>query len=206
MKQILKNPSEPVSLTKYRSKSSIYNDYQPKDDLREQLVQEQGHICCYCMSRIAKEKMIIEHFKPRDKYPNLQLDYQNILGSCLGEKGKPKHLHHCDLKKDNKEITLNPASLAVNCEELIQYSDNGKISSSMAKIDTELNDILNLNSQSLVDKRKGILTALENTLKNNSISLEQMLNNLKTKSDESKYQPYCQVGISYIQKKISKYK
>jgi len=205
MKQILKNSSEPASLIKYRSKNTNYLDldYQTKNELKEQLLQEQGHICCYCMSSIAQEKMIVEHFKCRDKYPKLQLDYQNMLGSCLGTKGKPKYLQHCDLKKENYEITLNPANLKINCEDFIHYDAAGKIYSNDKKIDTELNDILNLNSQTLVDARKSILNVLKSTLKNNSISLEQMLNALKIKSAQGKYQPYCQISIVYIQNQIN---
>jgi hypothetical protein len=52
MKWIEKNlKNEPKSLRLHRQKSvSNYDNYAEKDDLRRALLEEQGYLCCYCMS------------------------------------------------------------------------------------------------------------------------------------------------------------
>ncbi|MFN4795406.1 MAG: TIGR02646 family protein, partial [Pseudanabaena sp.] len=75
MKKIIKQ-SEPRSLVEHRSKqranqNADYENYPKKDDLRKSLLEEQGYICCYCMSRITSEQMKIEHWKPQTKYTSL---------------------------------------------------------------------------------------------------------------------------------------
>ena len=62
MKWIEKNiQNEPKSLRLHRQKSfSDYSNYAEKDDLRKALLEEQGYICCYCLSRVqapTQEKM-----------------------------------------------------------------------------------------------------------------------------------------------------
>lgn len=35
--------------------------------LKEELLKEQGYLCCYCMARIQPETSHIEHFWPKEK-------------------------------------------------------------------------------------------------------------------------------------------
>jgi uncharacterized protein (TIGR02646 family) len=94
MKRIVKG-KEPKSLLEHRLKSfADYDNYPEKDKLRESLLTEQGYICCYCMQRIDDSNMKIEHWKSQDDYPELQLDYNNLLGACKGGQGSPKHSQH----------------------------------------------------------------------------------------------------------------
>ena len=76
---------EPASLTAYKKQAHAYYDGCNKDDIRENLLREQGYLCAYCMRRIEKEKMKIEHWDPEDNLTELErLDYSNMLGVCLG--------------------------------------------------------------------------------------------------------------------------
>jgi len=61
------------------------------------LMEEQGHICCYCERRLEVGDCHIEHFKPqKGKYgfPEMQLIYDNLLCSCQQEleRGEPRSL------------------------------------------------------------------------------------------------------------------
>lgn len=47
---------EPASLTAYKKQAHAYYDGCNKDDIRENLLREQGYLCAYCMRRIEKEK------------------------------------------------------------------------------------------------------------------------------------------------------
>jgi uncharacterized protein (TIGR02646 family) len=90
MRTIVKG-REPASLVEYRSgRGATYENYWDKDTLRTQLVDEQGGLCCYCLSRIRAEhgKMKIEHWHSQDKYSAEQLTYSNMLGACMGNEGK----------------------------------------------------------------------------------------------------------------------
>ncbi len=141
MKYIRKG-TEPNSLTRHRNREySGFDNYREKDELRKTLLNEQKEICCYCMQRIKKDKMKIEHWKPQTGYPDLQLNYKNLLGACLGNEGKPKHLQHCDTKKGDELITINPTRH--NCEILVKFSKSGEIYSDDDNINKDLNETLN---------------------------------------------------------------
>lgn len=212
MKQINKG-KEPVSLLAHRKTNHAdYDNYKEKDDLRDSLVNEQGYICCYCMQRISPniEKMKIEHHKPQNKYPKLQLDYQNLLGSCKGNDGGPKYLlRHCDTSKGEQEMTLNPTDKLTNCERLIKYRKNGRIYSDDPVINHELNNILNLNTQTLVNCREAIRVQIIKELTNlKGKKSAWSSSDIKTKIQEyeskikGKYRPYCQVVIYFLKKRM----
>ncbi|MCK4441552.1 MAG: hypothetical protein KAU90_06075, partial [Sulfurovaceae bacterium] len=92
--------NEPKTLKKFRLRADIkskiksktsglfdqYIDEYKADELREVLGEEQGYICCYCMSSIVTGKTKIEHFKPRDGNEELEIDYKNLYLACDGEK------------------------------------------------------------------------------------------------------------------------
>lgn len=212
MKRIVKI-KEPQSLLQHRLKKfSDYDNYQEKDELRACLLNEQGYICCYCMQRISAEKMKIEHWQSQDKYSSLQLDYNNLLGACEGGQGSLSHLQHCDTKKGNMEISINPLDNHRNCEDVIKYLATGEIYSEDKSIDRELNEILNLNVDTLVENRKQVLEIAIKQLKSEyskgdwtAAILNKKIQQWSSKKKDGKYQPYCQIVIYYLKKKLSKY-
>lgn len=213
MKRIIKN-KEPKSLLEHRQQPfSDYDNYAHKDELRASLLSEQGNICCYCMQRIRDDKMKIEHWRSQDEYPELQLNYQNLLGACEGNQGSPKHLQHCDTKKGNIEITINPTDNHKKCEEIIKYHPSGEIYSDDETINNDLNKTLNLNMQTLVNNRKIVLDEIIRLLTSERPTgdwtaelLNRKIQYLSNKQKGDKYQPYCQIAIYYLQKKLSKLK
>ncbi|MFK0733270.1 MAG: retron system putative HNH endonuclease [Gloeotrichia echinulata GP01] len=210
MKRIIKG-REPQSLLEHRLKSfADYDNYSEKDELRESLLTEQGHICCYCMQRISADRMKIEHWQSQDEYEELQLDYNNLLGACEGGQGSPSHLQHCDTKKGNTEITINPLDNHRNCEDLIKYLGNGEISSNDVTINNDLNQVLNLNMQTLVNNRKEVLELVLKQLKSQypkgdwtEAILNKKIQQWSDKQNDGKYKPYCQIVIYHLKKKLS---
>jgi uncharacterized protein (TIGR02646 family) len=84
---------EPASLTEHRAGVHCnYDNFGPKDELREALVADQRGLCCYCMTRISPTAaaMKIEHWRCQSRYQALQLSYQNLLAACLGGHGKAR--------------------------------------------------------------------------------------------------------------------
>ncbi len=208
MKHIIKG-REPASLLTYRKKPhATYRDYREKDDLRKSLIEEQGGLCCYCMGRITIENMKIEHRKPQ-RYKKLQLSYNNLLASCDGNEGKPYHLQHCDTHKADKEIFVNPTDKIKNCEKIIKYSANGRISSNDPAIAEDLAGALNLNTQTLVNNRKQTLKAviLKLTMirgRKEAWSVNSVHKILKTYENRShgKFKPYCRIVAYFLKKRF----
>ncbi|WP_293148545.1 MULTISPECIES: retron system putative HNH endonuclease [unclassified Microcoleus] len=221
MKRIIKG-SEPPCLLQYRQTNDAkYDNYRPKEPLKKALLEEQGYICCYCMQRISIDDMEIEHNKAQNEncYPELQLDYKNLLASCTGNRGKGLKNFHCNARKGyyegkniNYTITLNPADSNKNCEHYIKYSSTGKLLSASddETINRELNEILNLNHQNLIDNRKialdVIIHVLNKKFSNKTWSKEAIkkkVEELSSKDAEGKYSPYCQYIAWYLTKRLN---
>lgn len=156
----IRKGNEPPSLTEHRkTPHADYRNYADKDTLRQYLVNEQGGICCYCMSRIraTDAAMKIEHWQSQKNYPGRQIDYMNLLGACLGGEGKPGGDQLCDTSKGDADLFINPADPECNVERLLKFLGSGKIISDDEDIDRELNDVLNLNNPQLMANRKAVL-------------------------------------------------
>ncbi len=209
MKKIIKQ-SEPRSLIKHRSQANAnYDNYSEKDKLRKSLLKEQGHICCYCMSRIKLDEMKIEHWQPQPKYTSRQLDYKNLLGACMGNQGARPQNQHCDTKKGDSEITINPIEGDKNCESLIKYRPDGKIYSDDVSVNDDLNEILNLNLGFLKKNRSDalflVIRKLDEKFSNKTwakITVQREIDNLSTKDENGLYDVYCQFIASYLKSKL----
>lgn len=159
MKFIRKN-AEPQQLKEYRetTPNASYDGYiDSNQELKKALLNEQGYLCAYCMSRInlkmntdlKKFRIEIEHLKPQQSHPELQPDYKNMIGVCNGISGR--HLH-CDKTRNgkgdgSKELTkLNP--LDQYCEKSVTYTADGRIKSvsNDQGVEYDLNIMLNLNN------------------------------------------------------------
>jgi uncharacterized protein (TIGR02646 family) len=209
MKKIIKQ-SEPRSLVEHRSQANAnYDNYPDKDKLRESLLKEQGYICCYCMSRIKLDEMKIEHWQPQTKYTSRQLDYRNLLGACIGNQGARPQNQHCDTKKGDSEITINPIEGNKNCENLIKYRPDGKIYSDDVSVNQDLNESLNLNLGFLKKNRKDALNVvirkLDEKFSNKTwakITVQKEIDKLNTKDENGFYDAYCQFIVSYLKSKL----
>lgn len=227
MKQIKKIP-EPQTLIQHRTKQhSSFNNIpnSTKEALRQNLLSEQGHICCYCLKRIPEKvekdghisyDMKVEHFQCQDSFPQLQLTYSNLFGSCTGNEGKPKNLQTCDTRKGSSDLTINLLSNAPNCESLFKYNAEGEISSNNENevINHQLNEILNLNMQTLKDGRRQVYLEVQKKVEAESKSLGNGQLKLKYFEQErqkwlsknyNKYKPFCMIAVYYLSKKIRQY-
>jgi uncharacterized protein (TIGR02646 family) len=207
MKAIRKQ-QEPQSLVHHRANTHAdYDNYQHKDDLRQSLVAEQGAICCYCMQRIhaTAEGMKIAHWRSQTRYPAEQLDYDNLLGACLGGQGKPPNLQHCDTKQGDDDVARNPAMQAHNIEAFIAYLADGSIESSDPVFDGQLSKVLNLNLLMLKRNRKSVLDGFKETLAGrgtlSKAELERERDEWLTPKD-GRLKEYCQVVVYWLNKRI----
>lgn len=209
MRTIIKNRTEPASLTQHREMPhSDYDNYTDKDGLRTALVAEQQGLCCYCMGRIRDEsgEMKIEHWHSQVKCQKEQLAYWNLLGACLGGEGQPRKFQHCDTRKGCLDLLWNPANPDHDIQARIIYGVDGTIKSNNCKFDQQLNEVLNLNLPLLKNNRKGILDAvLKWWREERKPVLKGRLYREVTKRSP-KYgilPPYSQVAIWWLKKKIA---
>ena len=133
MKRILKVP-EPADFSAWKEKDRMRHhpnwDRPPrptKESIHDALMREQGFICCYCEARIAKGNSHIEHFRPKRKFPELQLDYTNFHCSCQREPsvGEPRHCGYAKGSWFNAELLVSP--LAPDCEDRFRFTASGEI-------------------------------------------------------------------------------
>ena len=196
----IKKGREPKELVEYRQlpDASYENmDSHLKNIVLDHLLHEQGHLCAYCMRRIPEKRKLpigvqgatIEHWFPRNPDSGEDygqgLDYRNMLAVCSGNRGCGDERNlTCDAKRGNDKLTVNPCKSKTL--HSITYSHNGKIKSTDTRIDEDLNERLNLNSEvvSLPENRKQVLDAL--------------IMNIKEKHPAGDIKPYCRRKLEQI--------
>jgi uncharacterized protein (TIGR02646 family) len=220
---------EPRTLTEYRASiptknlcdEHIYEDFKCKTredcsnnvagNLRKQLLEEQGYICCYCMERIGCSDCKIEHLKDQSGNRNLQINYRNLFVACSGNEGNQKNQQHCDTFKGNQD--LDHIDLLSNIENSICYKDSdGEIFSKNSNINDEIDNILNLNLKRLKDNRKDAIKTFYQELKRElgtkdtwkTIDLNKKIQKYQKKDSSGKYKVYCEMFIYFLKKQVSR--
>ena len=220
--------TEPTTLTTYRSSlhkkdlkdTDIYDGFKHKSkqdcknnvagNLRKQLLEEQGYLCCYCMSRIACTNSKIEHFKDQSTNRELQIDYQNLFIACKGNEGQPSNNQHCDSFKGAKNIDY--VDLLSNIENDIKYKlADGTIFSDNTDINMEINEVLNLNVRILKRNRKQAVKKFLMVLKKRLGAGEWGKNALKKEVDryekkgaDHKFKQFSGMFLYFLNKKLQK--
>lgn len=123
----IKKGREPDKLLRYRQqKGASYEqmDKSVKAELLEKLLQEQGHLCAYCMKRIPEKRELpvgvasvtIEHWFPRNPENKEDvgqgLNYRNMFAVCSGNRGSGcREKMTCDARRGNEAIKVNPCDV-----------------------------------------------------------------------------------------------
>ena len=210
--------SEPTALLQAKKRGlKDYNDMETavKDAVKDQLYLEQKGLCSYCMRRLERETMQIEHYIPQhgpDGSANtlLSVDYHNMLGVCPGGKGQATRGYAdmtCDQHRGNTLLTVDPLNL--HSVKKIRYRPNGIIYSNDPDINSDLNDILNLNCNAakLPMNRKAILDQFLKELKseyhNRSITKRNWEKMLAHYQNSDPLIPFVGIIIEFIDRKIT---
>lgn len=168
MKQIKKNGCPPIY--KYWCKNVIgtyeedYNEIPPdyKSNLKAALIEEQGFICGYTMTRINQDVAHIEHIKPQHickaEQQGLDLDYNNMI-ACYPKNKNGKPLYGAHKKdgwwKDGGVDFISPLNHA--CENYFKFDLDGNIIPSNSAASNTIK-VLALDNQSLTQNRKRVIT------------------------------------------------
>jgi uncharacterized protein (TIGR02646 family) len=198
--------NEPEFLTNFKAQAN--EDWQPtyeflrgkdKQQVHHYLIAEQGHICCYCGGRIVHADSHIEHFQPQTDYPDLELDYFNLLASCQNQL-IPREPRHCGMGMSWFDDRLLVSPLIEDCEDFFEYTVDGQI---LPSRDTEKSvaairtiDRLNLNIPKLQATRAGAIEGLYNDpeleLPFSDDEIQKLIHYYSQTDGNGMYQPYCQ--------------
>ena len=163
--------------------------------LRENLIKEQGQICCYCMKRIFLDNSHIEHFRPKIHFPNKDLEYDNLFASCNGA-GTIYLDEHCGHKKEEwwAQELIPPTDNEV--ENIFKYSIDGKIHSTpkrpTTRIAQEMIKNMGLDSFHLERERRQAIEASE--VFDEEVYSEDDIRSFidyYSNKDDGVYVPYC---------------
>lgn len=221
---VVRRGKEPNSLLQFR-KQYPYAEYEDTPsyvlkDIREQMWEEQKHLCAYCMRKIDSPGVErIEHCRPRHPHDEVEhdkkatLDYKWMLGVCYGNsltKGVNQEDTTCDAHRGNTELTINPFDeLSVR---KIKYKADGSIYSEDAEINKDVTDTLNLNCQalSLPQTRKKVLLEAQKRImqkcegKSQDAYVHELERTYTSLVQERNLTPYCGIVISWLEGKLKK--
>lgn len=211
----IKKSTQPKKFQEFKQQNpqAHFDDMLPdiKAILRQSLLEEQGYLCAYCMSKIC-DKVKIEHYEPRN--PQNELDYSNLLAVCTGNSaGNQREHQHCDTKKGNKHLHVNPQN--IDHIKQISYRSDGTIyARDNADFNADLNLTLNLNDDYgyLKANRKRALDVLKMNIRkifaNKSADrayLEKLLNFYGNTDENGKRAGYGGIIIDYLVKYLKKW-
>jgi hypothetical protein len=215
----IKKQETPPAFTDWKEKHPL-SDYDKlgkkssnkiKKIVHQSLLKEQGYICCYCQRSINQDDSHIEHFKPKDEnyYPELALDYNNLLTSCqkLPIKEEPKHCGHLKDNWYDENLTISP--LQEDCNEYFTYTAFGDIlpSEDDEKKESAKTTIekLGLNIPTLKSERRGAIEGLQELLQQEGDSkenIEKLIKNYDQVNEEGYLNQFCEVLIYFLKRYI----
>lgn len=208
----IRKREEPATLVNYQAQLHATFEGLPssaKQELCECLLEEQGYICCYCMSRIKRDSMKTEHWHCRSGYSGEQLDYRNMLAACYGNEGYPPRAQHCDTRKGNSDLALNPANPQHDVESRVKYLGNGTIESTNTAFNDQIDNVLNLNFSRLKGNRREVVVAVEQVLNEHPgtrtrSQIERLISQWNSVDGDGKLKPFNAVAIYFLKKRLSR--
>ena len=146
----------------------VYGDLQQpqRGAVVSALFAEQTGQCVYCGRAISPSlrDRHVEHFRPRSKYPDLQLDHANLFLSC-GPDGEDGPRQTCGRHKDDwfdEDCHVPPAP--ESCAERFRFRSSGRIVGDGTPEAHRMIGVLNLNHPELMAERQDLIDDLEREL------------------------------------------
>ncbi|MDD9983357.1 MAG: TIGR02646 family protein [Gammaproteobacteria bacterium] len=177
------------------------NLQQPERGATEQsLFAEQTGQCVYCgrgISLARKQHHHIEHFRPRSKYPDLQLDYANLFLSCGpdSDHGAQSTCGHHKGDWFEEDCHIPPAPEA--CAERFQFRSSGRIAGDGSPEADKMIAKLNLNHPELVTERQVMIESLDDDL-NDGTSPELLVQGFLDTDPDGARPSFANVAIGYL--------
>ena len=163
----IRKGQEPKSLTDWKASQSTtpncyYECLQNPEmrELRRELLQQQGYICCYCESRIDLSSSHIEHLKPQCDCTDAEtVEFTNLLACCQGEGEISPKPEHCGQKRGSQALKITPLEPA--CVEAFAFTEDGQIFANSTQATqeaaTSVIEVLGLNIRKLQRMRESAI-------------------------------------------------
>ena len=179
-------------------------------DLKRQMMDEQGGICCYCGLKIkfdTDRKATVEHLKPKGIYRELVGEYKNLLLCCSLTQDEKEDINndtvtdndvkHCDDTKGDEQLNYTP--LQADCSMHFSYDITGHIIPTDPDSETDIRT-LNLDCPALVDRRKMAMNILfdESGTMLSDEELRLMSDSIMQRQDDGTFREFCFVIKSTI--------
>ena len=170
--RLIHKRGEPRDLTTFRQREGARYDSVdlPKQAMQTALLAEQQGLCCYCMRRLTRDAMKIEHYLSQAGHEVLRLDWKNLLGACRGnETGASHHPtmtkspRHCDASRGDAALSIDPRR--PQAMQAIGYGADGAVKSGFTEHQADLDEVLNLNWDMLKGARRAALSGFMAALK-----------------------------------------
>lgn len=181
-----------------------------KQIVKQQLIREQGGLCCYTGIRINYQASHIEHFKSqrqcKEETTNEDVDYTNMLAAFPGDRTPCSF--GARVKGDWYDTQLLISPLRQDCETRFRFDLLGQITSAQKDDQAAQETIKNLSLDhgSLTEMRKqAIDTALFR--QNQSLSeaqLRRVSEGYSQRNSSQLFKPFCFVIIQAAQELLRK--
>ncbi len=138
MRQINKQPNKAIKYNKWVIDNRIAIDdgtkkwedlpLPTKNSLSDSLLKEQGHICCFCGSRVYRQNSEIAHFVPQQTQEGARLifDYDNLFASCNGGTNYIEH-------QNKQKCRTNDIASNYGVDKV--YKDSGEVYTEVFTLD-----------------------------------------------------------------------
>lgn len=216
---VIKKGAPPRSLVEFQKREGASYDSVdfPRKDVYDALLQEQGGLCAYCMARITKNNIQIEHWIPQkgENYPDftqeqcdkLAIDYRNMLGVCPGGAGRAYKYTTCDEHRKNLRITIDPRQQRMI--DSLQYGRDGTITSTDERLERDISEILNLNEARLVANRHSAWEACKKDMqkrqKNGTwtkATISKQIAYYEGRNEDGNRHPYAGIVLYWLKKRL----
>ena len=203
-------PQELVSWIAREENAGIVLSYrnwpaQLRGDIVGKLYEEQTGQCVYCGRAIVlerHERFHLEHFRPRSRYPELNVNYSNIYLSCGPRKEEGSLRDTCGHKKNDwfeEDCHVEPADKS--CSVRFVYRSSGQVVADGTSESAKMIEVLNLNDQELLRERFELIEELDNEL-NENVSAVVLIETYMQVSNLSRVS-FANVAIRYLRAEIA---
>lgn len=137
------------------------DDVDVKKAIKKQRLADQGHLCAYTLMRIDLDTSHVEHLKPQtfsrinDRIQHFieeTVDYGNMV-LCYPKREDKGGIGYGAPHRGEKPLAVTPRE--DRCEKLIQYKLNGRVFSEDPDVKKMVDEVLKLNHDTLIDRRRG---------------------------------------------------
>lgn len=174
-----------------------------KAEMRKALLDEQGHLCAYCMRRVSADPSActVEHWRPRSQAGTDPFHWPDLLLVCDGggPGAAPAH-QHCDRRRGNAPLTLHPAHPSQDVAALLAYEADGRIRET-PEIKSDIT-ALNLNYTRLVTNRRQVMDVVLQSRGQDATTLRQTLKDWERADSDGKKKEYAGVACYLLRRRI----